>query len=308
MSEVKVSMAMLTYFHEPYIEKALNAALNQKTNFDYEIVVSDDCSKDNTLEILRKYEKMYPKKVRVIEHEENVGICRNEYDNWLECRGDYIVVVAGDDMICDENKLQKQIDFLENNKDYFAVGTCIKTVYSDGTVTNENVTPEMYRGRECKREVFLKANSYPSHGIMFRNVLKTKKGREKFLLMCKFHKYIDDITMTFFFFDFGKVFILNDVTYAVTERRVEDGEQHNYNSLFNHTKKAADNIEVLHHLYEYYNHNTNLFYWFEPFTVSLLSGIIKYKRNEFRDHIKYIPVKYIILTILRWPYMRKRIK
>lgn len=308
MDGIKVSVAILTYFHEYYIERSLKSALSQITDFDYEIVLSDDCSKDQTIEIIKKYRDLYPEKIRLIEHKENVGICRNEYDNWIECKGEYIVILAGDDAFCDDNKLQRQVEFLEKNRKYVAVGTRVKTVYSDGTDAGEIIPCEAESEKEIKKEEFLKVKKYPVHGIMFRNVLKTKEGREKFSLMYKFSKYIDDLTMSFFFFDFGRIFITNDVTYALTVRRKEDLRQHNYNSLFKQTQRAVDSIEVLKNIYDYYDHKINLFYWFENPIVNLLSGIIKYKERKFSKYLKYVPFRYILLAIIRWPYMRKRYK
>ena len=73
MDGIKVSVAILTYFHEYYIERSLKSALNQITDFDYEIVLSDDCSKDQTIEIIKKYRDLYPEKIRLIEHKEMIS-------------------------------------------------------------------------------------------------------------------------------------------------------------------------------------------------------------------------------------------
>jgi len=83
----KVSVIVCTYNQEDTIGAALDSILAQKTDFDFEIVVADDCSADRTPAICREYAGRYPGKVRAIINEENKGIADNYYDTLYECRG-----------------------------------------------------------------------------------------------------------------------------------------------------------------------------------------------------------------------------
>lgn len=116
-----VSVRCITYNHEPYIAQALDGFLMQKTNFPFEVIVHDDASTDRTADIVREYEKKYPKIIKAIYQTENqyskqdgsIGRIMN-----AACKGKYIALCEGDDYWIDENKLQMQVDFLEANPEY----------------------------------------------------------------------------------------------------------------------------------------------------------------------------------------------
>ncbi len=66
MNKPLLSISSITYNHEKYIAQAIDSFLIQKTNFDFEIVIGEDCSTDNTLKIIEKYKQKYPNKIRLI--------------------------------------------------------------------------------------------------------------------------------------------------------------------------------------------------------------------------------------------------
>lgn len=68
---VMVSIWCITYNHEAYIRDAIESFLNQKTNFEYEIIIHDDASTDNTINIIREYEIKYPDMIHGIYQVEN---------------------------------------------------------------------------------------------------------------------------------------------------------------------------------------------------------------------------------------------
>ena len=113
-----VSVKMITYNHEPYIAQAIEGVLIQDTDFPIELVIGEDCSTDRTREIVLDYQKHYPKIIRLITSEKNVGAKENGYRTEQACRGKYIAFCEGDDYWHQPLKLQKQVDFLESNPDY----------------------------------------------------------------------------------------------------------------------------------------------------------------------------------------------
>lgn len=122
----KVSVIVATYNQEKYIEKTLNSIVSQKCSFAYEVLVGDDASKDNTGTIVREFAKKYPDRIHAIVREKNLGAFRNIYDLVKSAKGEYIAFVEGDDYWIDEAKLQKQVDFLDDHKDFAACfGRCI---------------------------------------------------------------------------------------------------------------------------------------------------------------------------------------
>lgn len=123
---IKVSVVMATYNHEKYIGHALESAINQKTDFKYEILVGEDCSTDGTAKIVKEYAEKYPDKINARIREKNLGMSGNIVDLMMAAKGEYIAFLEGDDYWIDENKLQKQADFLDNHPEHVAVfGKCI---------------------------------------------------------------------------------------------------------------------------------------------------------------------------------------
>ena len=138
MSEILVSVVCNTYNHEPYIADAIESFLMQKTNFKYEILINDDASTDKTADIIRHYEKKHPhiiKSIYQIENQYSKGI-KIGIVNADRAIGKYIALCEGDDYWTDSYKLQKQIDFLENNSDY---SLCVHGASMINASTNEKI-------------------------------------------------------------------------------------------------------------------------------------------------------------------------
>ncbi|GGK57863.1 glycosyltransferase family 2 protein [Rufibacter glacialis] len=115
---MKVSVCMITYNHVEYIAKAIESVMMQKTDFDFELVIGEDCSTDRTREVCLEYKAKYPDKIKLRLPEKNMGAQPNVIANLQACKGEYIAMLEGDDYWIDENKLQKQIDFLSENPDF----------------------------------------------------------------------------------------------------------------------------------------------------------------------------------------------
>lgn len=115
--EIVVSVCMITYNHEAYIRRAIDSVLMQKTGFNYELIIGEDCSADSTRAICEEYANIH-KHIRLLPSFVNLGIMRNSIRSLQACRGKYIALCEGDDYWTDPLKLQKQVDFLETNKTY----------------------------------------------------------------------------------------------------------------------------------------------------------------------------------------------
>src|SRR5215211_183345 len=112
---MKVTVLVMTYNHEKFIGQALESALMQKTNFDYEILISEDCSTDRTRAIVVAFQKANPDKVRLLLSEKNVRSNQIVVCGIKAARGEYIALLDGDDYWTSPDKLQKQADFLDNH-------------------------------------------------------------------------------------------------------------------------------------------------------------------------------------------------
>ncbi len=168
---MKVSVCMITYNHEAYIEKAINSVLSQNTNFDYELIVSNDCSKDATDIIISQIIEKHPNndKIKYICHKKNVGMMKNFISTLQEAKGEYIAICDGDDYWIDDNKLQMQVDFLEQNPNFNIVYTLNKILYNTGEIVENKIKPINQRITDVKDLVndnFISASS-----VLYRNLI-----------------------------------------------------------------------------------------------------------------------------------------
>ena len=116
-----VSVIVTTYNHEPYLAEALNAILSQECDFGVEIILGEDCSSDNTLEVCKTFADRYPNKITLITSTENVG-WRENYRRCVEAaRGELIAFCDGDDYWCDNSRLAEQVAMMEQNR---SIGLC----------------------------------------------------------------------------------------------------------------------------------------------------------------------------------------
>lgn len=134
-----VSINCITYNHEDYIADAIESFLIQKTNFEFEILIGEDCSTDNTKKILEKFLILYPGKIRLITSEKNVGARENSRRLLENSLGKYIAVCEGDDYWTDPYKLQKQVDYMENNPECTLCFHAAEIVQESGTPTGQLV-------------------------------------------------------------------------------------------------------------------------------------------------------------------------
>ncbi len=125
---MKVSVGILTYNQEHFIGQAIEGVLAQRTDFPFEILVGDDCSTDGTREVVMQYVNQFPTIVKPVFHTQNLG--QNGLHNTIQTlkkgTGEYIAVHDGDDYWIDPLKLQKQVDFLDQNPTFT---TCFNNAY-----------------------------------------------------------------------------------------------------------------------------------------------------------------------------------
>lgn len=118
---IKVSIICLVYNHEKYLRQCLDGFIKQKTNFAYEVIIHDDCSIDNSRAIIEEYYKLYPEIIVPIFEKENMYSKGKKIIPEImlpKARGEYFALCEGDDYWIDENKIQKQYDFMKTHDKY----------------------------------------------------------------------------------------------------------------------------------------------------------------------------------------------
>jgi glycosyltransferase involved in cell wall biosynthesis len=162
---------MITHNHASFIARALDSALAQATNFQFEIVVSDDASTDGTSAIVRRYAERHPDVIRPVLRDANVGMNRNFIDTLKACRREYVAFLEGDDYWDSPRKLQTQVEVLD--ADRAAVLCChpVKIVAADGERLL-GVTPADPRDVLSIEDVVLYRYPLPTCATVVRNVLR----------------------------------------------------------------------------------------------------------------------------------------
>lgn len=114
---ILISVCVITYCQENFIRQTLDNILSQKGNFDMEIVIGEDKGADGTRAICEEYQVNHPGIIRLLPSDRNYGIMPNLIRVLQACKGKYIAVCEGDDYWCDDTKLQKQLDILEQRSE-----------------------------------------------------------------------------------------------------------------------------------------------------------------------------------------------
>lgn len=168
---MKLSIPVVTYNHESYIAKAIEGFLIQKTNFSVEMIIGEDYSTDKTREICVAYQKKYPDKIKLVLNKKNIGGKQNFLSVLNTCKGKYIAMLEGDDYWTDPLKLQKQVDFLDNNPDYSISSHRTQIIY-EGTTRKSTI--RKIRKKTLFIEDILKNGGESTCSLVFKNKVFNK--------------------------------------------------------------------------------------------------------------------------------------
>src|SRR5690606_24467927 len=166
----KVTVACITFNHAPYILKCLEGIFMQVCDFDFEVIIHDDCSTDGTQDIIKEYVRPYKDKVRLILQDVN------QYSQGKKplidfilpvARGKYIAFCEGDDYWTDPLKLQKQVDFLEKHPNLSFCSHEVERITENDELlmSSEEKTEVLYFERDK-----IVQNYFPTLSLVFRNI------------------------------------------------------------------------------------------------------------------------------------------
>jgi glycosyltransferase involved in cell wall biosynthesis len=167
MNTPLLSVCLITYNHENYIRQAIESVLMQKVNFDWELIIAEDCSTDTTRAIVLEYKEKHPDFIKLILQEKNVGPAKNWLDLIEAPKAKYIAYFEGDDYWTDPLKLQKQVDFLEKNEEY---GICFHNVEQQNSLNEFKTTiiPGYIVNRVLSIQDYILENKTASCSMIFR--------------------------------------------------------------------------------------------------------------------------------------------
>lgn len=166
----KLSIMVLVYNHEKYLRKCLDGILNQKVNFDYEVVIGEDCSTDSSRSICLEYQEKYPDVIKLVLQNKNKGLIGNYIDICNVMTGEYEACIAGDDYWIDTNKLQMQVDFLDKNLDVGLCYTNVITCNEEGLEDTKPLIDSLFMPTTFEGQLFKTCYMAPNTWMCRRNL------------------------------------------------------------------------------------------------------------------------------------------
>lgn len=172
-NDIMFSVEVTTYNQKDFIAQTLQSIIDQKHNYKYEILVSDDCSTDGTQDVIREFEKKYPYVVKPVYNEKNIGAMANYYATVARAQGKYLMECAGDDYWL-PGKVEKQIAFMERNLDFDVCYGNANFFYS-----KQNVYEGIFGGNYLDfKNLFFQGNHVPALTLCIRREFFMKYMRE----------------------------------------------------------------------------------------------------------------------------------
>ena len=285
----KVSIVVLTYFHEKWIRQALDSILEQDVDFQYEIIIADDCSTDKTRRIVQEYKNKYPDKFKLLFNDTNIGIPANIYNAFRQCRGEYITLLSGDDFWIGKDSLQKKVAFYDKHQEYSAICTQVERRL-DGKYFDSYMIPTKYLNNEINLKMYLKGVPFPTHGMVFRN-FNFDGEEEYFSLIKKCSEYIDDSTMCILLLRKAPVYALGISAYAYRVP-ISKKNGHSYNSRNTLFEKGKKETELYNNLSKYVSDVDLIQPYIRCYSLAIIGGILSRQLYQLKELYYTIDASY----------------
>lgn len=162
-SPVTLSVCMIAYNHGQFIAQAIESILSQDVDFDIELVIGDDCSKDDTYGICQSYARR-DRRVKLLNRDHNLGVMPNFSRTLQACTGEYIAICEGDDYWTDPCKLREQVSFLRSHVEFAG------SAHQSSVLVNEQAVRKFRLGvpETIVTEDLLAGRLFHTASLMFR--------------------------------------------------------------------------------------------------------------------------------------------
>lgn len=236
---------MLAYNHEKYICQAINSVLAQKTNFNYEILVGDDASTDDTKNLLNsRYQDN--DKVRLFLRNKNVGASKNAYTLFMHAKGKYLCACECDDYWTDEHYLQAMADWLDSHKDY--AGVAARRVMLSEKTSRQTIKKTV---EECNCDISIDdlmnwEKVFECAACLFVNFFHDGKSDYRLYRMAR---NVGDLAICIHILQHGKVYQLERIIGVYRIDRIKGTL--NYNSVTTNQERFLDYINIIKYLKKY---------------------------------------------------------
>lgn len=229
---MKLSILVTFYNQSQYVDEALSQLLSMNYDFDYEILVGDDGSQDDTVSKLKVWKEKYPDIINYFVMERKEGVTYSPIEraafnrvNLLKhAKGEFVCFLDGDDFYCDKNKFIDQINILDQNPALVAAATNCYLYWNEDkkeVMNVKDVKTKIFKAKDYWRYKYFHISTF-----IFRNVFLNKE-------MDFDPKCFDDNYITFVFLKHGDVYYSNKITSCY--RQTED-------SVWNETNQIEQDI------------------------------------------------------------------
>lgn len=276
-NEIMVSVICPTFNQGKYLQQGLESILMQKVNFKYEVLIGEDCSPDNTNELLKPYEEKYPDKIHVFHREKNLKQSKNIYDLFMRAQGRYVITLDLDDYWSDENKLQRQVDWLENYPEYAGVAHDFQVIDKEGNLLRDgqgSIAPQFldkpFTLHDFEENTFV----YQTGTFLYRNLWKD--GND-YSILYKSDDTVVDLAINPMVLLRGDVFIMKEKMSMY--RRVISTEEEATNARSIGEKDLALDLykscKQLQILYKYFDKKVDCSVFWSTLILAYLKNMIK---------------------------------
>jgi len=288
LNPIKVSVVVLAYNHEPFLRQALDGVLGQLVDFDYEVIVGEDCSTDQTRRIVRDYEQRYPALLKPIYHPHNVGMGANFHACLQACQGQYIALLEGDDYWTSPLKLQRQVAWLDQHPDFTICFHPVLDHYEDGS--RPDAAPHRFKQDVYTFDDFLT----PIYTIVSTSATMLRNVRPTWPAWLFTVKPID-FSLVLLYTELGKAKLLPEVmsAYRIHAGGIWSGTPRYlniksfllmYRQLWLHYAATSHGPKLRRHLFDLYLTTANVY---------ANSGLPAEARDLLREALRLEPARYL---------------
>lgn len=209
----KISILITSYNLESYIDVAINSVVRQQMPCDWELLIGDDGSTDRTVQLVEVWVSKYPQNIKLFQWAKDEDHAMSGFRSaanraklLLQCTGDYIIFLDGDDCWLGTEKLKKQFDILENQEN-LDCSCCGHNIYK---VLNEERNPEMCLSPLVPRRKYSKQQYYHGGIYVHTNTILFRSCCKELMLKMPYKDFLNDIFITFCLLQYGKMFYIPD--------------------------------------------------------------------------------------------------
>lgn len=278
----KVSVCMIAYNVEKYIEEAILGVLMQKVDFEVDLVISNDNSTDNTEFIIHRIMKKHPNGnwIKYYKQDTNLGMLPNYMWAFEKCNGKYLSICDSDDFWTDEKKLSKQVNFLEQNPKYILTFHNAFMIDEVGNIIQRSIEDYLKKDLDF-HDLTKKVYPIPTASVIFRNDTGIKFPDE--YLRGNNH----DTFLYILIAQYGKLHYQEDVlpsAYRIHSKGTWTSKSK--------TDKSIHSLETFQNVRKVFPHEKG----FRNMTFEFRNHIIVYsiKENYFFTFIKYYPINFFL--------------